>query len=370
MYQRLLKSVMRHSLRSVIRNCRYFSSNDALINRSHFHCEKLSRSVIRVVGDDTYSFLQSLITNDMKHLEDNGSGVGADCIYSLMLNVQGRVLYDTIIYKMGNTNGVLLEYDKEAKCEVENHLKMYKLRKKVDIASMDDESTTWAIFPNPEQVEFGEGNQEVSTASTTEFLQASTQYLKLFSDLKDNVLYAALDPRLSNLGFRVAFRQGVEPDELIQVKRSNGLFCSLRYKLGIGEGLEELPPGQCFPLECNADYLHGVSFHKGCYLGQELTARTHHTGVVRKRLMPLRFLEESSREIANLRNASVVSELGKSVGKVRACRGDSQFGLGLLRIQESMLAKQLVIADVPIRLEARRPFWWPREVSKESLLKS
>ena len=57
--------------------------------------------------------------------------------------------------------------------------------------------------------------------------------------------------------------------------------------LGVAEGGEDLPTGKCFPMEYNLDYLKGVSFHKGCYIGQELTARTHHTGVIRKRILPI-----------------------------------------------------------------------------------
>jgi folate-binding protein YgfZ len=64
------------------------------------------------------------------------------------------------------------------------------------------------------------------------------------------------------------------------------IFRLLRYVNGIGEGLE-LPAGEMVPLEGNLDVLHGVSFHKGCYLGQELTARTHFKGILRKRLAPI-----------------------------------------------------------------------------------
>ena len=62
----------------------------------------------------------------------------------------------------------------------------------------------------------------------------------------------------------------------------------MRYKLGVCEGSEEIPTAKATPLEFNLEYMHGVSFHKGCYLGQELTARTHHTGVIRKRIMPVK----------------------------------------------------------------------------------
>ena len=68
-----------------------------------------------------------------------------------------------------------------------------------------------------------------------------------------------------------------------------------RSKLGVcDEGVDEIPPGNAMPLEYNIGYLNGVSFHKGCYLGQELIARTHHTGVVRKRTVPLKLTSFNS----------------------------------------------------------------------------
>ena len=78
----------------------------------------------------------------------------------------------------------------------------------------------------------------------------------------------------------------------------------LRYRLGVCEGSQEIPFAKATPLEHNVAYMHGVSFQKGCYLGQELTARTHHTGIIRKRIMPLEF----SQEISNFVEGSVEEE--------------------------------------------------------------
>ncbi len=97
------------------------------------------------------------------------------------------------------------------------------------------------------------------------------------------------DPRLEELGWRVLLGPGQElrPKENLELSEESE-YKSLLYALGVGEGVADFPTGNSFPLESNGDYLHGISFQKGCYIGQELTARTHHTGVIRKRLMPFR----------------------------------------------------------------------------------
>lgn len=94
-----------------------------------------------------------------------------------------------------------------------------------------------------------------------------------------------VDPRVNRLGWRLLVPAGQKVE--IELGKDIG-YKRLRYSLGVAEGVNELPSGNCFPLESNGDYMHGISFHKGCYIGQELTARTHHTGVVRKRIMPIR----------------------------------------------------------------------------------
>ena len=110
------------------------------------------------------------------------------------------------------------------------------------------------------------------------------------------------------------------------------------------------------------DYLHGVSFHKGCYIGQELTARTHHTGVVRKRIVPLTLSEELSDPLRNkMEEVNVVTEKGKKVGKIKRVEG--RVGLGLLRLKESFEAESLFLEGLGVSVV--RPGWWPAE--KEDL---
>ena len=113
-------------------------------------------------------------------------------------------------------------------------------------------------------------------------------------------------------------------------------------------------------LQLLTDYLHGVSFHKGCYIGQELTARTHHTGVVRKRIVPLT-LSEDVPDSLDLEQVNVLTETGKKVGKIKRLEG--RVGLGLLRLKESLEAESLSLEGVGVSVV--RPDWWPAE--KEDL---
>lgn len=98
------------------------------------------------------------------------------------------------------------------------------------------------------------------------------------------------------------------------------------------------------------------------YPGQELTARTHHTGVVRKRLMPLTF--ENSINFKFDEVVDVKTEENNSVGKVRNVIG--QHGLGLLRVEQAIAASQLTLNEN--KCHTARPFWWPKEADKKSRL--
>jgi len=298
------------------------------------------RSLIRISGTHASDFLQGLITNDMQHLEDDQKG----SIYAVMLNHQGRLLYDVIIYAT-ELDSFLIECDSALLQEVFKHLKMYRVRKKVDIATMEDLSV-WSVFRNPDILLLEE--QE-----------------KIDVELKssDGMYTFTRDPRLKSLGWRFIMSGSCSPKEIIlnHTVEPGECYRTLLYKVGIGEGVNDLPPGACLPLECNADYLHGISFHKGCYIGQELTARTHHTGVVRKRLLPLDLKKLST--VNELEDSNIVNADGKKVGKFRSRHGD--YGIGLLRIQECLnSAKMLQLQGIDIA--TYRPYWWPIEAPKES----
>ena len=278
-----------------------------------------NRSVIRLAGEESRDFLQGLITNDIQHL---GSGpAGLD---SLFLNKAGRVLYDAIIYSgCPDTEGDLfVETDRAVGQELRKHLMIYRVRRKIAIDLVDDEYAVWAGFgENPEALE-----NSIS------------------------------DPRLKDLGKRLLTRQ---ENGVSSAKVTVGTLQSYnehRYKLGVPEGVKEIVPGKAFPLEHNCDYMHGLSVHKGCYLGQEFTARTYHTGVVRKRIMPVE-LELPQAAGEDLVNAEVVTIDGRASGKIRGLEG--QHGIGLLRIEMALGDKNLK-ANKTVGVRTWKPTWWPQ----------
>lgn len=298
-----------------------------------------SRNVLKVSGNDAPIFLQGLITNDMQHFEE-----GANSMYAMFLNNKGRVLYDTLIHKAEGNDSFFLECDKKVLSLLQKHLKTYKLKRNVDII---DASADFQIFALVSPTE-----TTIETAINNE------QNINIYKD-----------PRLSDLGHRVIVSTKINDSDVQETLGYDTVIANddigytfLRYKLGVSEGAEDLPPGVCFPLEANCDYLHGVSFHKGCYIGQELTARVHHTGVVRKRIMPLKFTDVIDGEIE--KDSPITADDKKSnVGKFKSWLNG--YGLGLVRIKEALEAKVLKIGKYQI--EVARPSWWPIEAPKEKV---
>lgn len=302
-----------------------------------------SRSILAVQGSDAVPFLQGLITNDMNHVQR-----GSTSIYTMFLNTSGRVLYDSLIYRIDKDVGqnYFVECDTSVVKLLAKHLNLFRVRKKVEITKPD--MKVWVAFTAQDNTE---GQNE--TIALKESSNSNTLIYK--------------DARLQELGYRLL------ADSSIDFKELKTLFCNEtslpniksyvehRYVLGIGEGVCNLPPGKCFPLEANCDYLHGVSFHKGCYIGQELTARTYHTGVVRKRLMPLVFDHPVDCGVIP-DDAEIKTKEGQLVGKLRGY--NKAFGLGLLRV-EKISSNQLLIVGDKYHCKTYKPNWWPKELSKK-----
>lgn len=339
--------------------------------RSFFHSHRLfstattnifehltSRALIRVSGNESSDFLQGLITNDMNHLEH-----GMGCMYTMFLNVKGRVLYDSIIYKTSEKHTFLVECDVSGVDALSRHLKMYRVRRKIDIDGLKDDYNVFALF-NAKDAENVKQDKKDGVLPglivPCDLLKTTLPDCSSTKVYKDLLIYR--DPRISYLGSRIIAPKSTDAlaqiSDVISVK-SESLYKWFRYYLGVGEGCQDLPPGDCFPLEANCDYLHGVSFHKGCYIGQELTARTYHTGVVRKRIMPLYFTKTPSR----VPDDKKIVHKGSSLGKLRGVEGD--VGLGLLRIDKALGFGEFAVGDG--LAQTVRPNWWPLEAPKERI---
>ncbi|XP_041951050.1 putative transferase CAF17 homolog, mitochondrial [Alosa sapidissima] len=314
---------------------RTYSQDQAKSGSANFVYYSLPhRTLVKINGHETNSFLQGLVTNDMELLEDER------CMYSHMLNVQGRTLYDLIFYSLrGNSTepSLLLECDSTVKDAILKHLKVYKIRRKVCITPCP-ELAIWALLPVDKNS--SSGKPEV-TAN------------------KDNIVLER-DPRTELMGWRLIVSHEVNPKDIIASAQVGDAeeYHRHRYKIGLPEGVSDLPPGVALPLESNLVYMNGISFSKGCYIGQELTARTHHTGVVRKRLMPVCL----STPVDGLKEGvALQTNSGKPAGKYRAGKGE--LGLSLIRLAHAKepLALKASGDDDTVTLQASMPEWWPKE---------
>uniref|UniRef100_A0A663F6Q4 Iron-sulfur cluster assembly factor IBA57, mitochondrial n=1 Tax=Aquila chrysaetos chrysaetos TaxID=223781 RepID=A0A663F6Q4_AQUCH len=272
-------------------------------------CFPLGRALLDVRGTEAGVFLQGLLTNDVTPLVAGDGAAGA--LYAHALNVQGRCLYDLILYRLHESPEeephILLECDSGVLDAIQKHLKLYKIRRKVNITPCLDLSL-WAVVP-------GERAGDIASSLTK---------------CADQALILTPDPRTEVMGWRLIAKKGANLSEIIPGSHIGNTedYHRHRYKQGIPEGVKDLPPGVALPLESNLAYMNGISFTKGCYIGQELTARTYHMGVIRKRLLPVHFSTPLPKDSIP-EGAEILTESGKSAGKFRA--GGGELGIALLR---------------------------------------
>ncbi len=165
------------------------------------------------------------------------------------------------------------------------------------------------------------------------------QDLTAKEDRKDSIICVP-DPRFAKLGYRVVSSNNeVNISEYFEnqmtIKNELGAYKQELYKRGIAENGDDISYGKSIPLEYNIVLLDGVSFDKGCYLGQELIAKTHHTGVVRKRIVPIEIISEGgSDEIMTFtKEVEILNVKSKMpAGMLKGLNG--KYGIAMIRLSQ------------------------------------
>jgi len=221
------------------------------------------RGLILVEGIDNKEFLQNIISNDIDKINESNS------IFSAIFTPQGKYLYEFFIIK--NKDGYLLDCHTEIKDDLIKHLSKYKLRSKIEIKDLSVSHVVGIISKD----KFEEIQEELSSKEKTVLYRESPCFV---------------DTRLSSLGARILsslekLHLTIKKLDLKIIDKSN--YLKLNHKEGIPvKGVKNLQ-NNLFALESNFEELNVIDFKKGCYVGQENTARMKLKNKLRKRLLPV-----------------------------------------------------------------------------------
>ncbi|KAJ2760416.1 ccr4 associated factor [Coemansia sp. BCRC 34490] len=240
---------------------------ETALDQHNQYAQVPQRAVIEVSGTDAAEFLQGMQCNDMSAIDQGSGGMVTG-----FLAPQGRMVADAFVYRRRTSNNrdagsvahppaFLVEVDQRVKERLLKTLQFYKLRAKITLRDATDEYGVWSVW----------GPDSAALADTPAAVDAWLA-----------------DRRAPGMGLRlVATADQIRALVATRFARVAGERYTLRRVLkGVAEGASDFVAGAAVPLECNLDYMQGVHFGKGCYVGQELTIRTHHRGVVRKRIVP------------------------------------------------------------------------------------
>lgn len=235
------------------------------------------REVISISGDEKYEFLQGLVTNDVNKAKKG------KLVYALFLTPQGRFLYDMFVFERDDK--LFCDVQKSRKKELLAKLKMYKMRKAIDIVE---------------------------------------ERVQVYHSVKEGD-YA--DPRSKKLGFRTYSTEKLSEDaDLVE-------YHALRIKCKVPDADLDLTYLKSLPMDYELQKLGAIDFEKGCYVGQEVTARMNYRGKLRKTLKSFELLGSAPAKMEEI-------ELeGKKIGTILGIVGKNGLGLmykeGLERLQTS-----------------------------------
>jgi folate-binding protein YgfZ len=264
------------------------------------------RSAISVSGPDAPAFLQGLLTADVDAL---GRGQAA---YAALLQPQGKILFDFFVFNAGER--YLIDCSAAQKPDFLKRLMFYKLRARVEISDLADHEVGVSFVQPTEGHDF-------------------------------------VDPRSPLLGCRVIAPKGKLPSP------DGNRYRFGRIRLGIADSDEDIGSGRLFPHEANLDQLGGVSFTKGCFVGQEVVSRMEHRGTARNRIVPVSIAGEAPPKGMEVKAGDTV------IGTLLST--DGQDALALLRLdrlkEAAMSGRALLTEGRSVRV--RKPQWAKFEVA-------
>ena len=282
------------------------------------------RAVLYINGEDAVSFLQNLISNDIGKVSETFS-----CFASL-LSPQGKFLYEFIIIK--HKSGYLIDCEKSQIDGLYKQLSLYKLRSKVEILNLSNEFVV-AAFSHEKFLTFEESKD----------IEGFT--LKF----REDPIF--LDPRIKQLGARLIINLEKLYLSIKKLDLHNADvkdYYSLSHKLGIvPKNLNQLQ-NKAFGIECNYDELNGIDFKKGCYVGQENTARIKLKNKLTKRVLPIDIIDGELHEGESIFNNE------NEIGKVLI---DKEYPFALIKFLDKNFDENNEFKTKEASIRIKKPDW-------------
>ncbi len=281
------------------------------------------RGIIYINGEDAFNYLQNIISNDL-----NKVSISQTC-FSYLLTPQGKYLFEFIIIK--HKNGYFLDCPKYQIENLYKQLTLYKLRSKVEITNLSNEFVVAALSKE----NFSEFEKNNKLGITIKFRE-------------DPVF---LDPRCIKLGARILINleKLYLSAKKLNLKISNiEEYYQLSHSLGIPNSDTENFQNKVFGLETNSEELNAIDFKKGCYVGQENTARMKLKEKISKRIYPIEIIEgvidiDESIKINN-------KEIGKIIN-------NSKFSFGLFKFKDPEFRLEEILNTSKAKIKIKKPFW-------------
>jgi len=270
-----------------------------------------NRGLLQLSGPDAQTFLQGLVTVDVTKAGPERA------LYGALLTPQGKYLFDFFLLHTGEAFYLDCEHARLA--DLQKRLLLYKLRAQIALTDATEAFRVFAFF----------GADALAACRLT----AEEGRARPF---EGGLLY--VDPRLAAAGGRGLVPTAATPDFSDFTETDAAAYDRFRIGLGLPDGSRDLIPEKSVLLDYGFDELHGIDWEKGCYVGQEVTARTKHRGLVRKRLLPVALKGETPAP------GTPVHLDGREVGRLTSVYENA--GLALLQLEAVEEARQ---KDAPLR---------------------